>query len=284
MQLELIKFDPPADTESKATPLLFVHGAWHGAWCWQEHFLPYFAAQGYPSLALSLRGHGQSAGREKLRWTKLAEYVEDLAEVASQLDQPPVLIGHSLGGLVVQHYLKRYPARAVILLASVPPQGALKATLRFARRHPWIYTKACLSLSLYPLVSTPALVREDFFSNQLSQFKVEQYARQLQDEAFRAYLDLIFSLPRLKKVQIPFLVLGAAEDQIISPAEVAATARAYQAQTRLFERMGHDLMLDQGWEQVADHMLDWLAKQKLDQSRENLGRFWETSSSTIYSG
>lgn len=265
MQLEIVRFDPPASVETRVTPLLFVHGAWHGAWCWQEHFLPYFASQGYPSIALSLRGHGKSAGREKLRWTKLADYVEDLAAVARQLDQPPVLIGHSMGGMVVQHYLKRYNASGVVLMASVPPRGALGATVRFALRHPWIYAKVCLSLSLYPIVGTPALVREAFFSNRLSQMKVERYARQLQDEAFRAYLDLIFSLPRLKKVRTPFLVLGAAEDTSISPAEIKATAEPYQAQSRIFEEMGHDLMLDHGWQHVADRLLQWLTEQKFDQ-------------------
>src|SRR6202008_4139991 len=46
--------------ESDNAPVLFVHGAWHGAWCWDEHFLDFFAAKGYRSLAVSLRGHGKS--------------------------------------------------------------------------------------------------------------------------------------------------------------------------------------------------------------------------------
>lgn len=53
MQLEIIDHKPK--DISKAVPLLFVHGAWHGAWCWEEYFLPYFAEHGYRSVALSLR-------------------------------------------------------------------------------------------------------------------------------------------------------------------------------------------------------------------------------------
>lgn len=53
-------------SRSPKTPILFVHGAYVGAWCWAEHFLDWFAARGYPVHAVSLRGHGGSAGRERL--------------------------------------------------------------------------------------------------------------------------------------------------------------------------------------------------------------------------
>ena len=64
MQLELITRKPTSAAHS--TPILFVHGAWHGAWCWDEYFMPYFAQQGYTTFALSYRGHGNSDGRDSL--------------------------------------------------------------------------------------------------------------------------------------------------------------------------------------------------------------------------
>ena len=88
-------------------PLLFVHGSAHGAWCWAEHYLDYFAEHGFDAYALSLRGHGASGGRERLRWASVADYVDDVAEVAATLPSAPVVIGHSLGGMVVQKYLER---------------------------------------------------------------------------------------------------------------------------------------------------------------------------------
>ena len=54
--------------EPRPAPVLFIHGAYTGAWCWEPYFLPYFAAHGYGSTALSLRGHANSEGREGLRW------------------------------------------------------------------------------------------------------------------------------------------------------------------------------------------------------------------------
>jgi pimeloyl-ACP methyl ester carboxylesterase len=112
------------------------------------------------------------------------------------------------------------------------------------------------------MVASCGLVKDTLFSNKVSEEKVEDYASLVQDEAFRGYLDMIFNLPKLKNSpQIPFLVLGAANDRIISPREVMATGEVYHAPVHIFEEGGHDMMLDQGWQAVADRMLEWLVEQ-----------------------
>lgn len=224
MNLEVISRQPASSPHP--TPLLFVHGAWHGAWCWAEHFLEYFTAHGYTVHALSLRGHGASPGRNRLRWTSLADYVADVAQVASQLPKPPVVIGHSMGGAVVQKYLETYPAPAAVLLASMPPAGVLATTLRIARRHPLEFAKTNLLLSLYPLIGTPALAREAFFLSSLPQDTLLTYFAQLQDESYRAFLDMmLFNLPKPKRVTTPVLVFGAANDTIFHPYEAEAEGK-----------------------------------------------------------
>jgi pimeloyl-ACP methyl ester carboxylesterase len=257
MQLEIITKKP--DSTSRPTPLLFVHGMWHAAWCWVEHFLPYFAQHGYMSHAVSLRGHGASEGRERLRWTSLAEYVADVAQVTSRFEKPLVLIGHSMGGMIVQKHLESHQAPAAVLLGSIPPNGLLGATLRFTRRHPLLFLKANLTMSLIHVVSTPALVRESLFSADLPQEKVETYAARLQDESYRAYIDaLVLNLPRPKRVNTPVLVLGASEDFFFPPGEVKRTGRDYHTQAEIFPNMAHDMMLEPGWQAVADRILGWL--------------------------
>src|SRR5690242_6388280 len=101
----------PADAGGRP-PLLFVHGLGHGAWCW-ENWLTDAAEAGYPSFAVSLRGHGGSDGR--LRTSRLGHYVDDVIAAAAALPAPPVIVGHSMGGLVVQQVLARYAARAAVL-------------------------------------------------------------------------------------------------------------------------------------------------------------------------
>ncbi len=262
MQLEIISHEPTSTR--RRTPLLFVHGMWHGAWCWEEHFLPYFAQHGYSAHALSLRGHSGSEGGERLRWHSLSNYVSDVKQAVEGMERPPVLIGHSMGGVITQKYLETHQAPAAVLLGSIPPGGLIPATLRFARRHPLAFLKVILTMRMYPVVSTPEMYREGCFTDDFPEEQLMSYFEQVHNESFRAYVDLmIFNLPRPKRVKTPLLVLGAANDMLITPQEVRATARAYGTAAEFFPNMGHNMMLETGWQAVADWILEWLGKKAL---------------------
>jgi pimeloyl-ACP methyl ester carboxylesterase len=257
MYLQVASEHPKSHT--KSTPVLFVHGMWHGAWCWKEHFLPYFAQHGYASYALNLRGHDGSEGEDRLRWTSLDDYVVDVEQVAHQMHTSPIMIGHSMGGMIVQKYLERNQAPAAILLASTSPHGVLPTTLRLARRHPLAFTKVGLTFSMYPLVSTPQLAQDAFFSADMPEERLTSYSARLQDESYRVILDMIvLDLPHPEKVKTSLLVLGGTDDQLVSPDEVRATARAYGTEAELFSNMAHDMMLEADWQAVADRILNWL--------------------------
>jgi pimeloyl-ACP methyl ester carboxylesterase len=261
VKLEVISRDPQG--QARPAPILFVHGMWHGAWCWEEYFMPYFAQRGYTVHALSLRGHGASEGNKRFRWTSIADYVADVAQVVDRLPEAPVLVGHSMGGGIVQKYLESHQAPAAVLLAAAPPKGLLPATLRFVRRHLLAFLKVNLQLSMWPVVATPELAREGFFSAAMPEEQVRTYHDQMGNEAYRAYLDLmLLNLPRPGRVTTPLLVLGASRDTLISAADVKSTARAYGTQAEFFD-MAHDMMLEDGWEAVADRIRAWLDEQGL---------------------
>ncbi len=259
--LELIAHKPA--NQVKKTPLLFVHGAWHGAWCWNEYFLPYFINKGYSVYALSLRGHGQSSGKERLRWTSAADYLADISDTITQLPEKPVIVGHSMGGYLVQRYLEYVTLPGGILLASVPPQGAWRVTMQSARRFPRNFLKLNLKLSLYPLVETAELAQFHFFSSTMPPEQVNRYFAQLGDESYHCFLDMLSFLPNPAKVKAPMLVLGAENDAIISADEVKATAQAYNTEPHFFP-MAHDMMLEAGWEKVAEKMVAWLEETEIE--------------------
>jgi len=263
MKLEVITRKP--QTDACPTPILFVHGMFHGAWCWDEYFLPYFAQHGYAAHALSLRGHVGSEGRERLHCTSLADYVSDLSQVGQQLPSPPVLVGHSMGGMIIQKYLQSHQSPAAVLLASVSPKGLLSATMRAFRLHPLIFIKANFTLSTYPIIGTPQRCRELFFSPDIPEEKLMTYFALMQDESFRAYLEMILLglLPPATITQTPLLVLGAANDAAIFTREVEATAQRHNTQAEFFPDMAHDMMLEADWQAVADRILGWLSKQGL---------------------
>ena len=70
----------------------------------QENFLPWFAQQGYPCFAVSLRGHGRSSDECKACRDKYAQSMEDIAHVVASLPEPPVLVAHSMSGFFAQRY------------------------------------------------------------------------------------------------------------------------------------------------------------------------------------
>jgi pimeloyl-ACP methyl ester carboxylesterase len=259
MDLEVIRRGER--TEERPVPLLFVHGAWHGAWYWEEYFLDHFAALGYECVAPSLRGHGGSPAAQGLNRATISDYVDDVASVAATLDRAPVVIGHSMGGLVVQKYLARHSAPGGVLAASVPPRGVIGVTLGVARRHPWLFAKGNATFDLGLFVSTPALARELFYSPGVPDADVERWAARLGGESYRGFLDMLgLDLARKNVVHAPVLVLGGELDAIFSVDEVQATAKLYGTKATIYPDTAHNLMLEPRWREVADDIEAWLAR------------------------
>ena len=247
--------------ESDRPPLLFVHGAGHGAWCWAEHFLDFFAEHGFDSYALSLRGHGESGGRERLRWTSIADYVSDVEQVAAGLPREPVLVGHSLGGRVVQTYLDGRESPAAVLLAPPPRNGMLGPAVRTFRDHPWLSMQVILTRTPRTLFATPELVRRFFFSPELGEEQLREYAARMGSESFRALLELVYIRPDRARIRgVPLLVLGGGGDYFIRPSAIRRTAEAYGAECTILPGLAHDMMLDARWRQAAEAMLEWLGR------------------------
>jgi pimeloyl-ACP methyl ester carboxylesterase len=256
MQLEIISKRP--EYISHSTPLLFIHGAWHGAWCW-ENFLPYFAEHGYEVYALSLRGHGNSAGKEGIRWYSVKDYLADVDQIVNSLKKKPVLIGHSLGGYVTQKYLETHAVPAGILLASLPVTGMLGMLMRFLIRYPRTTLQALLFFNAWYFVSNPSTAKACFFSEDYPQADYLKHYARIQTESFRIGLEAtFFNLPRPRKVKTPLLVLSAENDRVFSRGEQQKTARAYHTQAVFFQNMAHDMMLEKDWQNVADKIIDWL--------------------------
>jgi pimeloyl-ACP methyl ester carboxylesterase len=134
LMLEVI--DKGHVTEAHPSPLLFVHGGCHAAWCRDEHFLDYFASHGFRAVAVSFRAHGGSGSDKPLTKLSVADYVDDVRTAAEELESEPIVIGHSLGGFTLQHYLERFDATAGVLMASLPPRGVLRRGLRVWLKHP----------------------------------------------------------------------------------------------------------------------------------------------------
>jgi pimeloyl-ACP methyl ester carboxylesterase len=263
MHLEVVVREP--QTQARTTPILFVHPIGHAAWYWEEHFLPYFARHGYAAYALSLRGHGASDGHERLRWISVADYVADVAQVVGQLPRTPVLIGDSLGGMVVRKYLESRPAPAAVLMAPASQRGAATFSLRLAARHPLVFLKLNATFSVAPLLSSPGLYREIFCSADTPEEQVRAYQARTQDDSYRMYADLLFGLaePKLSQTPPPTLVLVGERDQTFPRSSYDAVARGFGTDVVALPRLPHAMALDECWQVAADTILAWLEQRGL---------------------
>lgn len=254
--LEII--DKGQVTEQHPVPLLFVHGACHGAWCWDDHFLDYFADRGFRSTALSLRGHGASGSTKPLYRTSILDYVDDVRTAVERIGAAPVLIGHSMGGFILQHYLGSFDAPAAVLLGSVPPViGMRDGAKRLWRRHPLIALRSNMFGRSKEVFSRRA--REALFSADTPDDVIEATVARIGPESRRVvFVDVLFLLPKPERVRTPLLVLGAEEDGSVTVDEVQVTARAYGTTATIFPGMGHNMMQDVGWLSVAELIDKWL--------------------------
>ncbi|OBI80029.1 alpha/beta hydrolase [Mycobacterium sp. 1245805.9] len=251
-------------TDAHPTPLLFVHGASVAAWCWDEHFLDFFASRGYRAAALSLRGHGGSTPSKPLNSCSLADYVDDVQSVVFKLGSPPVLIGHSLGCWVVLNYLATHGGPAGVLMAPGTPQGLRRWAFRSIRRHPWVFLRATVVGSPEDVFNTPALAREFCFSANTPDAIVSACAARLESESTGVTRDLMKRLPDAGLLKAPMLVLGAQDDGMRIAGDALAVAQIYQADLELFPDMGHVMMLEAGWQSVAERIDGWLTSQGLE--------------------
>jgi len=260
LELEVIRRGPKR--RQRAAPLVFVHGAYCGAWCWDEYFLPYFAAQGYDCHALSLRGHGSSAGRETLSFASLEDYVSDLAEVVATLDEVPIIIGHSMGGAIAQRYADTRPVAGLILLASVPPRGLWDAAVELWWRNPALLADMALVQSGREQWANLDRLRQALFGPDMPWDKARGYLARMQQESERALFDLsaMHWSARPAAADVPVRVIGGAHDGLFGVSAIEATARWYSVDALVLPNSGHTLMLDVGWRDAADPMLQWLAE------------------------
>jgi pimeloyl-ACP methyl ester carboxylesterase len=259
--LELLEAVP--DGEARGAPLLLVHGAFGGAWMWREVFMPVFAAAGRRVLAFSIRGHGASEGYDRLRETSLAEYLEDVRRAFRELPEPPVVIAHSLGGLLSQMLIGREEMRALVLCASLPPEGMIFTTPRLAMTDPTLFTEAFLG-SVSKTDGPIALAGfQVLFSDGLPPDEIARHARRMQPESPRALLDAHATPPVLSAAafRIPTLVVGGDRDRLVWRASTVRTALYHAAEHRTAHGMGHFLQLDVGAAELAGDILVWLDRQ-----------------------
>jgi non-heme chloroperoxidase len=241
----------PARTRHR--PVLLVHGYFATAAVFRE-WLPFFAQRGVEAYAINLRGREGSRPTIDLGKASIADFVDDVAAVAAHLDRP-VVVGHSMGGLLAQCVAERGLAHAAALITPAPPRGIsvlspglvvrqlryLPAIIGSRPVHPSSRDLNALVLNHVPPSQRPAVLRE------------------LVPDSGRAGRDMSISgVPvDARRVRCPVFVVGADDDRFIPPQVVRRIASRYGAPIQTMVGRGHLLVIEPGWKAVADVVERW---------------------------
>ncbi len=245
-----------------ARSVIFAHGAFCGGWAFERFRAP-FEAKGLRCVTPDLRGHETGAGHGATVGVSMADYAADLAGLIAREPEPPVLVGHSLGGLAAQMAAARAPVSALVLLAPSSPWGIAGGTLE----------EAISAVSLYGLGAfwTQA-IDPDFGAAQAYSLdrmgEAERrgvFARMVPEsgralwETLNWWLDpLMTTSVAASAVKAPVLALAGERDRVHPPATVAQIAERYGGTTLVMDGMSHWLVGEPGWEAVAEAVLGWL--------------------------
>lgn len=241
--------------EELQPPIVMVHGAYHDGRIWADHFIPYFVGAGHPVCAIHLKPQAKADHIQTLFAYTLADYVEQLEALIDHLDQAPFVIAHSMGGLVVMKYLNRHPGsvRGVCLLASLPYFGMKRTVWKMLFR-PRILM-AYILLTLYPKVAHHAVPPPGLLSDHVDMATKRHFGRLSVRESARALFNSL--IPGIKPEnlqQTNLLVLGAAEDNLALPEDVVRMGELLDSPAYIYPDMGHAMMLEARWEEVAGHI------------------------------
>jgi pimeloyl-ACP methyl ester carboxylesterase len=244
---------------------MMIHGAFCGPWVFDSFRAP-FEAAGYVVHAPALRHHAKpSRASRPLGMTSLIDYAKDIEEFADSLGSAPILVGHSLGGLLAQMLAARGKARALVLLAPCPPWGVLPSTMfEVASAHALLLAGDFRNHPLKPEYWVAAANALDH----LAPLERKKVFAQFGPESGRATFEIMHwawdsrraAQVRARDVSCPILCLVGEHDKINPPSTVRRIAERYEGRAVFHElpKHSHWLIGEPGWEKIAKRALLWL--------------------------
>lgn len=251
-------------------PVLFIHGMWGSANVWQK-YVSRFEAQGYETRAITLRHHevtiDQPApdGAEKVG---LQDHVDDILEIIASYETPPILIGHSMGGLLVQlAAAKTDHVHAVIGICPAPPAGVFALKLSAIK----LFSEILFTPMFWKKATKVSYEKARFgFFHTLSEEEAREYYKDLRWDSGKTVTEIafwIFDRAKASKLDetaigCPVLLLSGEIDRTVVASVVAASAKRYKGQCDYEELPGHSHwpLVEKGWEKVADKCIGWLGR------------------------
>jgi len=262
--------------QQQQPPVIFVHGSFHSGWCWSA-WMKHFSERGFTSYAPSLRGTSGSPQREGVKAVQLSEHTADLLAFIDAVippdSPPPVLVGHSFGGMYAQKVLEARPNsfHSLVLLCSVGPAGASGTVSRYIFSKPLLAWDIVQAFVLKKAGKDLGICRKVFFSeDNPSDEQVQEYMELFARDSVVG-LDVGKAIKEFPSktcrgpdgranwlgVGPPVLVVGTRDDKVVDAPAVKETADFYGCDAK-FLPGAHEIMLEDTGKQNAEFVADWI--------------------------
>jgi len=256
----------PRTTARAKPPILFIPGYFASAWVY-ESYLPFFAEHGYAGFALNLRGHSGSTlpSGMVLGRVSLNDYIDDARQVANWLIekfQRPIVVGHSMGGLIAQKLGEEGLARALVLLSPAPPRGISVMSGRVLRRQLRYLPAILRSRRIIPRLAD----MRELVLNRVPDAELEATFARFVSDSGRAGRDMSFGgvavdPARVRDQGCPVLVVTSDDDRFIPPRIAQRIAQRYRAPVYMARGHGHLMLHEPGWSEPATFIAGWLERE-----------------------
>ncbi|MDX2237230.1 MAG: alpha/beta fold hydrolase [Hyphomonadaceae bacterium] len=246
-------------------PIVFVHGAFCGGWAFDTFRQP-FEAAGYECHAPNLPFHERGADLERLAECGVREFADGVVHYARTLKKAPILIGHSLGGLVAQVAAAKMDAAGLVLLAPSAPWGVMHTTLEESGN---AFGVAMLGDYWHRPIPPDYRIARRTTLDRLERDDARRAFARFVPESGRAILETVHwwldqrmaaAAPHYK-IQAPLLAVAGGQDHVNAATTVRRIVNRFpesQADFREFPAMSHWLIGEPEWREVAQMALDWL--------------------------
>ena len=248
------------------TPILMQHGMWHGAWCWQL-WQERFAEWGWETHAYSLPGHACSPARRPIARCTLNYYLNFLKAEVARMPAKPVLMGHSMGGALIQWYLN-YVADdlpAAVLVAPWVSHSMFKdGFLSLLKFDPLSIPLMMLSWDATPMVRNARRGGVHFLISDRAVVSPQALRSRLGPEST---LVLYQHNPPFwhpsESVRTPLLWIAAEDDPLLAEPAERRSAEHYGADYKVVPQARHNVMMEHNYNETAETIRAWLANQEI---------------------
>jgi non-heme chloroperoxidase len=245
-----------------AKDIVLIHGANEGGWCFDK-FGGVFRSLGWICHAPDLIGHGSADAAKTLIGVGMADYRAELEAFLRTLPPKPVILGHSMGGVLAQQLAAQGLARALILVAPAPRSGILPPTDAEQR-----LDQDLMGLGAFwkTLINPDFDLARIYTLNRVPAAEQRAVFDRFGPESGRAFFELFFwmfdqtgaTVVDTAAVKCPVLCMVGTDDKIVSPQTARETAAGYSGATFWeLEGHGHMLLLEPGAEDIARRIADW---------------------------